>query len=203
MKTTFIYALKDPRTDDIRYIGKSNYPARRLGEHIAGNSNKAKSVWIGELVDAGLKPKLVNLEEVPRDEWREREMHWIAEGHKQGWPLVNISQGGDGSTDADYDCLRSYLGGCWNDFDRLDEATKRLIVITVAREMVPYSSIAAKAAGEEYHDGMAFSMGKFVARQLVRSVSDREWFDEQVQIAADYSAQTMAKIDGWMTEHWG
>lgn len=34
METTFIYSLKDPRTNEIKYVGKSNNPKNRLNRHI-------------------------------------------------------------------------------------------------------------------------------------------------------------------------
>jgi hypothetical protein len=34
MKTTFIYALIDPRTKQPKYIGKANKPEKRLYEHL-------------------------------------------------------------------------------------------------------------------------------------------------------------------------
>lgn len=34
--TTFIYTLSDPRTNEIRYIGKANNISKRLFSHLQG-----------------------------------------------------------------------------------------------------------------------------------------------------------------------
>lgn len=44
MKKTYIYGLKDPRDNQIYYVGKSNDPQRRLEQHLEGRINKANEV---------------------------------------------------------------------------------------------------------------------------------------------------------------
>jgi len=49
MKNTFIYALKDPITLEIRYIGKSNAPKERYTRHLREAKNKPNNhrlCWI-------------------------------------------------------------------------------------------------------------------------------------------------------------
>ena len=50
-KTTFIYALKDPRTNIIRYIGKANEPYKRYKKHLnkCRDKNTHKRNWINSL----------------------------------------------------------------------------------------------------------------------------------------------------------
>lgn len=51
-----IYALVDPRTNLIRYIGCSVNPEARLISHRSEKYNKAKLRWLLELKTAGLAP---------------------------------------------------------------------------------------------------------------------------------------------------
>lgn len=98
MKTTFIYKLIDPETNEVRYVGKSNNPKRRLAAHY----NKAryrpthKFNWIKALKDKGLKPILEVIEEVSIDLWKGREKFWIKFYKQEGHNLTNYTQGGDG-----------------------------------------------------------------------------------------------------------
>jgi hypothetical protein len=64
----FVYALKDPRTNEFRYVGQSANLDARLIAHI-GNlvfQTEAKEKWIDELRSLGLKPDLEILEEIPK-----------------------------------------------------------------------------------------------------------------------------------------
>lgn len=99
--TTYIYALRCPESDEIRYIGKSTNPNRRLSAHISAAVNKAydhhTSRWIRKLSLLDLVPSIEILEEVASgDSWREVERRWIKEGNEKGWPLTNSTAGGEG-----------------------------------------------------------------------------------------------------------
>jgi hypothetical protein len=59
-----VYALCDPRTDEIKYIGCSSKVQQRYQEHLSDNrTNQSKWAWICELRDLGLSPKLAIIEE--------------------------------------------------------------------------------------------------------------------------------------------
>lgn len=103
--SAFIYALIDPRNEEIRYIGKSVNPAHRfkyghMNEFKRYKSGKVKGYhklyWIDELHKEGLEPRLCIIEEVQDDNWQEREKQFIRNCILQGCRLVNISEGGDG-----------------------------------------------------------------------------------------------------------
>lgn len=101
-RPVFIYALVDPRTSDIRYIGKSIRPEQRLENHINENPKRPchRTNWLRELKSAGLRPILCIIEEIQGLwPWQHAERFWIAYGRKQGWPLTNSTSGGDGVSD--------------------------------------------------------------------------------------------------------
>jgi group I intron endonuclease len=94
MITTYIYALIDPRSKEIKYIGKSNNPRSRFYNHLLRDSG-VFGKWIKELKSLGFSPELQILEEVLRDQWKERETYWIEKLSKE-CTLLNQTRGGDG-----------------------------------------------------------------------------------------------------------
>lgn len=59
----YIYALCEPVSGEVRYIGKSANPVARLANHRAGGCKKVVA-WIAQLAADGLAPKLCVLEAV-------------------------------------------------------------------------------------------------------------------------------------------
>lgn len=93
-----IYALADPRTNKIRYVGKADDPAKRLLGHLR-NCRQAKTHvqrWLAQLAALGLRPTLSILQAVDKSRWAEAERAWIAKGRAEGWPLTNYADGGQG-----------------------------------------------------------------------------------------------------------
>ena len=101
MKTTYIYMLLDPRTDLVRYVGKTiQSPEKRLNAHMNERSNCHRVHWLQELRRVGLVPELVILEEIKGDwPWQESERYWIRYFRQQGYNLTNNTSGGDGVPD--------------------------------------------------------------------------------------------------------
>lgn len=93
----YIYALVDPRTEEIRYIGKSNDPNRRYLQHISciGEKNPHKTNWIRLLIGENLLPALMLLEKCHHSVWKERERFWIKRFKDSGSDLLNMTDGGD------------------------------------------------------------------------------------------------------------
>ena len=54
-----LYFLVDPRNDEIRYVGLTKNPQRRLSGHRMERGHPVKRAWIFELARQGLKPRLV------------------------------------------------------------------------------------------------------------------------------------------------
>lgn len=100
---TFIYTLIDPVTNKIRYVGKSNFPKKRLYDHIrtCHRTHTHKNNWIKSLLENGHKPILEVIDEVPMCEWQLWEMYWI-DKLKDDNELTNTSCGGNGTTQHRY-----------------------------------------------------------------------------------------------------
>jgi predicted GIY-YIG superfamily endonuclease len=56
--TTFVYYLRDPRNDEIRYVGITSWPERRLEMHCAEKKLTHKCRWVQKLIRQGLRPKM-------------------------------------------------------------------------------------------------------------------------------------------------
>lgn len=95
---TYIYALCDPDTQEVRYVGKTDDIQKRYEQHIwiKTSPNTYRKSWIKSLQKQGKQPLIKVLEEVNASIWKERERWWIAEMRRQGARLTNLTNGGDG-----------------------------------------------------------------------------------------------------------
>jgi hypothetical protein len=98
MTTVFIYGLCDPRTEQLRYVGKTTNLSRRLYEHTKNKSHSHLSSWIRSLLGAGYDPEIFVIEEVDKKNWQREEKFWISYFRYIGADLVNGSQGGLGGS---------------------------------------------------------------------------------------------------------
>lgn len=101
MKIVRIYVLIDPVTSEKRYVGKTiDQLSDRLKVHLFQSKNSKKptykEAWIKGLLLNNKKPLVELLEECNESNWAERERHWIAFAKETGWPITNLSDGGDG-----------------------------------------------------------------------------------------------------------
>lgn len=87
-----IYALLDPRTGDIRYIGQSKNISKRFSSHKYSSSDYPVSKWISKLRKDGLIPDLVIIEE--HENPVDVEKQWIDRAKKSGANLLNLHEGG-------------------------------------------------------------------------------------------------------------
>lgn len=90
-----IYVLVDPRTRELRYVGKTRDPEMRLKAHCYGKHSTYCSRWIQALKRDGFAPQMVIVESgLTEEQWPEREQHWIAHYRELGAELTNITDGG-------------------------------------------------------------------------------------------------------------
>lgn len=97
MQDITIYALVDPRTDEVRYIGKTTDFVRRLRRHRTEQGRTPRHYWLASLRAQGLEPQGIVLEVVQESQWDEREQHWIRHYREQGARLTNLATGGRGA----------------------------------------------------------------------------------------------------------
>ena len=94
MKKYYLYYLIDPNTNEVRYIGITCNPKRRLSEHkrTAKRLKSHKDNWIMKLINNGQLPLIKIIHE--RDTWKEIIELEISEidGHLN---LTNSTTGGD------------------------------------------------------------------------------------------------------------
>lgn len=102
----YIYTLSHPVTAEIRYVGQTNDPKRRLNRHIQNaKSFKDKrhvSNWIRSLND---HPIMTIVEECDYSQRNIAEQHWIDFYKKQSCDLCNSSKGGAGAGIGNKNCV--------------------------------------------------------------------------------------------------
>lgn len=112
----FIYVLIDPRNGDRFYIGQTSIGMERPQQHsrpIFLKARTANAARCRAIVSAGLRPTIEVLQYVDNPDeavpplmkfWTgedvlaldDAEMRWIQYGRDHGWPLTNMTDGGDG-----------------------------------------------------------------------------------------------------------
>jgi hypothetical protein len=98
-----IYCLKDPKTLEVRYVGKTKLSLeKRLNQHIKEsktvlNKNGQRNInkrysWIISLLKNNIVPIIELIEETDELNWCEREKFWISKYEN----LTNMTSGGEG-----------------------------------------------------------------------------------------------------------
>ena len=91
-----IYALIDPRTDTLRYVGMtSRSPIIRFKEHIDRRKSSHTGNWIRSVLDDGYVPEMEIIEIVTDDNWQSAERFWISYFRYIGCNLTNQTDGGE------------------------------------------------------------------------------------------------------------
>lgn len=93
----FIYGLVDPKTNELRYVGKSVNPLVRLRKHISERNvhDTYKDRWLRKLYDLSIKPELIIIDEVKHNQWQFWERFYINYFKSIGCSLTNTTIGGD------------------------------------------------------------------------------------------------------------
>lgn len=136
-----IYGLTDPRTGEVRYIGKSSSGMERPRQHgqprYLKKSRNYKVNWIRGLLSLGLCYGIVTLEEcASADALCDRERWWIAFARAWGLSLTNLTDGGEGNLgwnpSAEWRAKNGKIHSGW----KLSEEQKELLRAARARPEV-------------------------------------------------------------------
>lgn len=131
-----IYGLRDPRTLELRYIGKATDPERRFRQHLEqGQLNRyrtQKNSWLKNLLAAGHQPLLETIAVVEPHQANETEIHWIAWYRASGARLTNGTAGGDGGAITDPEA-RARISATHLGAKRTAETRKKMSVSAKAR----------------------------------------------------------------------
>jgi group I intron endonuclease len=92
---TTIYTLTDPIDNQVKYIGQTKNPCRRLYEHLREKTPTKKNNWIKSLQKKGYNPIFEVLDEVVEDDANLYEIYWISQFKTWGFELKNDTIGGD------------------------------------------------------------------------------------------------------------
>lgn len=96
----YIYVLKHPISNEIRYVGKTTNLKLRLQSHIDYSRSKRKqrpvSDWINSLLVNGTKPAIEQIDVCSEENWVEKERYWIAVFKSKR--LLNLTEGGESNT---------------------------------------------------------------------------------------------------------
>lgn len=85
-----VYALVDPRDEQVRYVGYTKQALNlRLTGHMCDKTGRKKSEWIAELKELGLRPQIIELEKTDMDSSDEMEHKWALYFLEQGANLTN------------------------------------------------------------------------------------------------------------------
>lgn len=102
LKFNIIYALQDPNTYEIRYIGLSSKGLLRPLEHFKRYTTKKIAHypiyrWIKKLARKNQVPKIIVLQEFEDKKFlQDAEIYWISYFKSINSPLLNCTNGGDG-----------------------------------------------------------------------------------------------------------
>jgi predicted GIY-YIG superfamily endonuclease len=114
----YIYKLIDPITNDIRYVGYTKSPKKRIWEHIRDVKKGIKTYkcdWIRNLMSKNCEPILEIISEI----------RLIKEFKELGYKLTNLTDGGDGQNGVKL--RKDHPVIMWNKGKEKSEETKRKI----------------------------------------------------------------------------
>lgn len=98
-RPVYIYALRDPNSRLIRYVGAAIDPLARYQRHLSPSQLRASTYkirWIKMLLAHGQCPDLLILDETDEQHWQSAERSFITIYRSCGYPLTNGTGGGAG-----------------------------------------------------------------------------------------------------------
>jgi hypothetical protein len=165
-KQYLIYALTDPRTGEIRYVGKSEHGLARPRAHDcpSNRTNTYCSRWIAKLKAQGITYGIQVLEELSaRDLLSEAEERWIAKLRAEGCKLTNLTNGGGGTK-----------GRSWTEEQRRrqSERCKGVPLSLEQREKLRIANTGKKASAETKAKMSATRKGRTISEAHRKALSE-------------------------------
>lgn len=198
MTTVYIYALKDPILDRVRYVGLTRYPEKRFVNECKYGHTLHFRNWISALKGVGKTPIQIILETTTEEKSGEAERKWIRH-YKKIYPLLNFTDGGENgfrfSDEARKKISRALLGIKRKPISaehkkRISDANKGIMRNPNAAAQILASSKAraGKPLSEEHKrkvsEGVKRSMTPEVRAKMSSSrkgFAPHPWTDEQRQ----------------------
>lgn len=146
VESVFIYALCDPESMTVRYIGKAKNLEHRLKAHMNDKDDTRKARWIRSLRERNLAPVVIVLEIIDEQKWQEAERRWIALYRNTGLDLTNHTDGGEGLTNASEETRQklSAIGNAmWNDPEQREK------LLTAVKSPERRAKISAALTGKQ------------------------------------------------------
>lgn len=186
MKITFIYALKCPEDNIVKYVGKSTDVNKRVVKHLSHAIDnpqlEGKPKWLRELHEKGLSP-IVGIIEVCNDSnWEEREIYWISRYKQVNPNLFNKAKGGEDSIFKKNNIPWNKGGGEYSDGTRQKMREAKLGATLPEEQKQKISeSLLGKSKSEEHVMNIRKGLGKEV----------QQW-DTNGNLIAEYPAASFA-----------
>lgn len=166
----YIYALIDPFSKEIRYIGKSTRPKERLANHCNEKAKSWRNHWIQSVLRKGKRPEISILETISKDsDWQAKEKEWIKIGREKGWKLTNCTDGGDGVVNLPKE-IRDRIAKVWIGRKHSPESLKKIGMASRGRkktaEMKEFMRNKMKGRKIEWKDKISASNKKLSPIQI-------------------------------------
>lgn len=189
----YIYALVDPETGEIRYIGKSIRPAERLQNHMNERSSCHRSHWLQSLKARGLVADLIILERIDGAwPWQHSERRWIAYGRRNGWRLTNNTDGGDGVEGLPEE-TRAKMASVWTGRKHKPESIEKMLATKKANAYRTTEETRARMSAA--HTGREITWGDKLSASL-RRLSGEQVEEIKRRFAAGDRTTDLAKEYG-------
>lgn len=204
-----IYALVDPFTHEVRYIGKSRCPERRLASHCNDRSSTYRTNWIRQVLARGHRPRLMILDSFPEwMDWQGAERAWIAWGLLRGWNLTNCTSGGDGVPDLPAE-IRARISATWKGRKHRPESLAKIGAASRTRRHTPEwreymrQAMAGRTFTSEWIDKIRRGVSKLTDEQ-VRTIRQRlRQGAKVVDLAAEYGVHRTTITNVRMGHYYG
>lgn len=159
MPTTNIYALCEPGTLTVRYVGRtSNTLSKRLAGHLSSarqlsstRKNRDVVVWINQLLVQGTRPDIILLTKCHAELADETERNWMAVFVRNGYSLENYGASTEARRQEKEEEPEFANPREWLDYECKKMARKRGITVEEARRR--WQAAIAQVSASQRQDG--------------------------------------------------